>query len=707
MNEQFCPISNICRPVRKFILLPAFITLSLFLSAQIIPDSVTIVRDNYGVPHIYGATDADVAYGLAWANAEDNFKDMQLNMLMARARLGEAMGKEGAIIDYVVQLIELREVVSSRYPTDVSPQFKKVLEGYCQGINDFVKAFPEKELRPNLTPVTPIDVLCGYTMSLVLLQGAAWEMKSILEGYPGEPGPYSQRGSNSFAMNSRRTADGQVYLLNNSHQPLEGRMSWYEAHLVSGEGQNVHGGLFPGGVSVFAGANANLGWAHTVNLPDLTEVYKLVTRKKGKGFEYQIDGVWKPLIQGKAKMKAKVGGIMVSVSKATFKSEHGPVLQGKKDDFYALRFPALMTIKAAEQWHQMNKASNYTEFRQALELRGLPCMNIVYADRHDTIFYISNGLFPVRKPGFDYKGILPGDRSDLIWNQFRPLSDNVQVLNPQAGYVFNTNNTPFNSTGPSENPTIAQYDSLLGEYYFDNNRSARFQELMAQHPKVDYATFREIKYDRTYPETINVHFLDRPVLLNGLDPAKYPDIADEINALANWDKRGDKESTVATLFNVCQMIMSDEAKEGRYYFQKNVLPDEKYAETIRAAKKYLTKHFGKLDVPLGEFQRHVRGDNDFPIDGLPDVLAAMYTEEWKHGRRKSHTGDSYIQFIRFTETGMEMETAQPYGASEDPKSPHFDDQVEMYLSHKTKPMRLEKAWVMQHAEKVYHPGAKK
>lgn len=673
-------------------------------TAQVVPDSVTIIRDTYGVPHIYGPRDADVAYGLAWANAEDDFESMQLNMLMARARLGEVKGKEGAAIDYAIQLLDVRNMITSRYEAEVSPAFKLVLEGYAQGINAYAAAHPKEPLRPRMFPVGPIDILCGYSMSLVLLQGAAWDFQSIIQGRAGVAGPFSQRGSNGFAMNSNRTADGDVYFISNSHQPLEGPTAWYEAHLVSGEGQNCLGALFPGGVSIFVGTTPDLAWGHTVNQPDLTDVYHLVTRGKGKHLEYRLDGKWLPLEQARAKMKVKLGPIRLAVGKKTFRSAHGPVVKAKGGGYYALRFPAIMTIGAAEQWHSMNKATSFTEFHQALEQRGLPCLNILYADRRDTIYYLSNGLFPERKPGYDWLGVLPGDTSAVIWDSFHPLADNVQRLNPAAGYVFNTNNRPFDCTAPAENPNQAAHDTLMPEYRWDNNRSIRFQSLMAGQDKVSFEELLEMKYDRQYPDSIYIYYVRNPKLTSGLDPAKFPDIADEIALLANWDGRGVKESIGAGFFVVAYSYFNRTIYERHELFERHDIPDEEFADAIRYAKRYLKKHFGTTQVPLGEVQRHVRGDKDWPIEGLPDQIAALYSRPWKNGRYKSYSGESYIQHVRFSERGVEISSVQPYGASSRPDSPHFDDQVELYLNHKTKEISLDRKWVEAHAERTYHPG---
>ena len=261
----------------RYCLVLLIAAIPLFLPAQISPSDVTIVRDQWGVPHVFGKTDAATAYGLAWAHAEDNFEEMQTNLMIGRARLGEAIGPEGAQFDFVVKLTRIRELVEEKYETDVSPEFKKILEGYCQGFTEFAEAHPEELRLKGLMPVSPQDMLVGYQASMALLSGLPYPLTSILAGRPDDLGPFQLdgSGSNAFAFNSSKTADGQVYLASNSHQPLNGSLAWYEAHLVSDEGWNTLGALFPGGVSIFAGANPKLAWTHTVNVSDFVDVYRL------------------------------------------------------------------------------------------------------------------------------------------------------------------------------------------------------------------------------------------------------------------------------------------------------------------------------------------------------------------------------------------------------------------------------------------------
>lgn len=680
--------------------------ISSFLYSQpdaIQPEDITIYRDQWGVPHIYGKTDADVAYGLAWANAEDNFYDMQLNLLMARARQAEVLGKDGAIVDYAVQLLRARETVRNLYDEQMSPEFEKVLNGYIQGINAYAEAHPEDLIAKNLTPVNSTDILTGYMMSLTLIGGLHFHLKNVLDGNPGGPTPHSLRGSNGFAFNSAKTSDGQVYLANNSHQPVDGPTAWYEAHLVSEEGQNCLGGLFPGGLSVFAGVNPDLAWMHTVNFPDVTDVYELEMHPTEK-LKYKYDGEWKVLEESKAKMKVKLGPVKLKVGKKIWWSVYGPTMKDKKGRFFAFRYAAQFTIQAAEQWHRMNKATNFTEFYDAMKMRGLPSLNVVYGDRRDTIFYMSNGRIPHRDPKYDWVGLLPGNTSETRWETFHPIEDMPQLLNPPSGYVFNTNNTPFDATDHKDNLDPKDWDATIGNTMITNNRSRRFHELVDPLDRVSYADFKRIKYDEQYPEKLIVHFMTNVNDLWKLDKKDYPDLAAEIDLINNWDKRGHKDSRAAGFFVTAFYRIAGNAIEGGRYFYQNTYTADQFADALRWTSKYMKKHFGRIDAPLGEVQRHVRDDLDLPVGGMPDVIAAMNTKPWKKGRRHSHVGDSYIQLIRFSENGVEIESINTFGASNRKESPHFADQMERYLNHQTKEISLDKDWVLRNARRKYHPG---
>ena len=328
----------------------------------------------------------------------------------------------------------------------------------------------------------------------------------------------------------------------NSHQPLEGQFAWYEAHLVSEEGWNMLGGTFPGGCVIFHGVNPNLGWAHTVNQPDLSDIYELTMNPKTKN-QYRFDGKWLDLEVRTLKLKVKVGPIRIPVRRTYYYSKHGPVVKNKSG-YYAIRFVAGLDVKPVEQWYRMNKATNFDEFKKALEIQGLPSMNIVYADKQDNIFFMSNGKFSVdRKNEFDYSEPLPGDTSLTLWSTtYYPIDSLPQVLNPSCGYVFNTNNTPYNSTCDAENVDCITANPKMGYSQYNNNRSIMFKKLIEGYDRVSYEDFKTIKFNRTINTPAYTSQIQNLEDLFKLSAEDYPELKVLINNLHSWDRNVDADS---------------------------------------------------------------------------------------------------------------------------------------------------------------------
>jgi len=666
--------------------------------AQINPAAIDIVRDSFGVPHIFAKTDQEVAYGLAWAHSEDDFSTIQTCFLAAKGLLGAVKGKEGAAIDYVVQAIRAKELVEEKFST-LSPDFVRVLEGYCAGFNAYAKAHPKEVLHKRLVPITPRDMAAFGVLQLFVFTGGDVALQSIVAGTVPTAHWPTVHGSNAYAFNSHKTKDGQVYLNINSHQPWEGIVAWYEAHLCSEEGWNITGGLFPGAPCILHGNNEYLGWAHTVNNPDKTDVFQLEMNPKN-GLQYHFDGQWRTLEARSIRLKVKISGVKLSVRKQAWWSVYGPTFKNKKGMF-AIRSSGMFDIRALEEWYRMNKAQNFTQFYKALKMESIPGFNLVYADRYDTIFYVSNGKLPIRTPGYDWLHTVPGNTSRTLWGQFHPLEDLPQTLNPTSGYLFNSNHSPFNASAPADNLNVARFDSTMGYETTENNRSRRFMELIAPLAKIDYTDFKRIKYDQQLPAKISYAVnLDSLLLLSG---AQYPDIAPLIDTLHRWNRQSDIYSVGAAQFLATIQYVSKKYHLKDIY-QRKTLTTAESVDALRHTKRYLMKHFGRLAVPLGDYQKMVRGKKERQLAGLPDVIAAIYSTPYKKGMVKGFVGDCMIQLVRFTPQGPLIESVNTYGASNRPNSKHYSDQMDMFLEHKTKPMFLDKKTVYTRAERVYHPS---
>lgn len=705
MPYKFLRITRINRisRMKKLLLRIAIgcITLSGVFStatAQVNPARVTIARDRWGVPHIFAATDPEVAYGLAWAHAEDDFKTIQLTLLGGKGMLGRHLGKSGAAIDYVVGLIRAREQATRDYPAKFSADYCALLDGYVQGINDYARAHPGEVLVRQAFPVMPTDVVAGFILSSASFSGIDPTLRSILGGTVPAAPVLPVGGSNALAINSKRTADGQIYIAINSHQPLEGPVAWYEAHLCSEQGWNILGGLFPGAATILHGCNENLAWAHTVNYHDKMDVYQLALNPANRR-EYKVDGAWRQLEVRSVKLRVK--GIPIAIRKKAYWSDFGPTVI-TKTGAYALRWSGLFESRVGEQWYRMNKARSFSEFYKAVQMTAIAGgFNIVYADRRDTIFYVTNGKIPLRNPAFDWRGTLPGNTAKTLWTQFHPIEDLPQVVNPASGYVFNTNNTPYHCTAPADCPSPNKFDPTIGIETFELNRSKRMGELMDESPgPVSYDDFKRIKYDLQLPRTLSYR-LDANLLLN-LNPATDTALAPLIVRLKNWNRRADTASRDAAVFLVAYRFLADQRRQNG---SVAALTTDECMAALRHTNTYLTTHFGSTTVSLGTMQRHRRGTVDLPIAGIPDVLAAMDDVPVENGRLRANQGESYIELVRFRKEGLPLiETVNAYGASNHANSPHYTDQMQLFVNQQTKQMTLDKGTVLREAVRTYHPG---
>lgn len=675
------------------------------LCAQVINTSeIDIMRDAYGVPHIYAPTDVQVAYGLAWAHAEDDFQTIQLTMLSGKGMLGAHLGKQGAAVDYVVALLDCQKIARNQWDS-LSEDYQKIITSYTAGLNAYAVEFPEKVLLKESFPITVQEVLSAYVLSLAVISGADQVIGNLVNGKVDEYVDLSGKGSNAFAFNRSKTKDGQVYLNINSHQPLEGPTAWYEAHLISDEGWNALGGLFPGGATIFHGTNPYLGWAHTVNYPDKIDIFQLEMDSEND-LKYRFDNEWKTLDSKQVKLSVQIlFGIKIRVKKPVYRSIYGPVIKNDKG-YFAFDLGALHDLRAPEQWYRMNKATDWKSFKAALEMVAIPGFNIVYADREDNIYYVGNAKIPMRNPDYNWQRTLPGNTSETRPQtpepEYHPLEDLPQVFNPEAGYVFNTNNSAFNSTANENNAKIEDYDPTMGYREFENNRSTRFMELVQRYDVLSWDDFLQIKYDDTLPKS-----LAYPVDLSALwtlDSASNPKYGKLINILKNWDRSSHYQSIGAAQFMILYRYL---VNTYRKYYAGTPYPltPAEALDAVAYTQKYLKKNFKQIDIALGDYQLLVRGSYEMPVNGILDVLTAMDAKPYKDGRVRAHQGESYIQLVRFPKEGLPIiESVNVYGASNQPESPHYRDQMMLFLKQKRKPMTLDLEEVRRTARSIYHPG---
>ncbi len=684
--------------MKKIVYTLLFLSASFTSFSQINPDHIEIVRDNYGVPHIYAPTDAEVAYGFAWAQAEDHFKLIQEGYLAGNGLLGKLIGLKGAGADFLTQLIQSEETVNKYYNT-LDKKFIALAEAFAAGLNAYSKKHPEEILEKKLFPLT-VKKLLRYTQLQLFISNEADKLVSgIVNNSLSWPYKIEEdsKGSNFIAVSRNRTGSDETFLAINTHQPLEGPTSWYEAHLVSEEGTNIIGAAFPGTPCILTGANEYLGWTHTVNYPDKADVFALQMHPKKKDI-YLVDGKPYTLEKFKAKLTVKFLGINIPIKKKFYKSIYGPTLKNKTG-VYSVRTPSTTNITAIEQWWKMNKATNFSEFYEALEMKALPGYNIGYADRNDTIFYISNGKIPIRAKGYDWTDVVPGNTKETLWDSYYDIKDLPQVVKPKSGFVYNANHSPFKSSSEADNPIAENFAKEMNFETYDNNRSTRLLQLLEEEERIDYKRFKRIKYDHQLPTPLQYNYMDLNPLFD-MKVADYPEVSTLLTDIQNWDRITNPTSYGAGAYASLYYQLTP------FYYQlgkDRVFTKEALYEALKITKAHLKTYFNAERIQLGEFQKLVRGDKELPIFGLPDVVTAMRGQPYKDGKIKITHGESYIGLVRFTPNKTYFESVISFGNSRRPESPHYTDQMELYSNFETKTMSFDRSDVMKTAKRVYAP----
>lgn len=639
----------------------------------------SIERDQYGVPHIYGATDADAAFGLAYAQAEDAWPIMEGSLPFFRGSAGLYEGREGAQSDYLVKWLDLWGTLDRDYEQVLSPEIRRYVEAFAEGFNAFIRDNPSEAKHPELLPITGKDIIAGHMLRHPLFYGFdgpvlelfGEERPNTVSKAPYNPKPKDPIGSNATAIAPSRTEDGSTYLIINSHQPLTGPVAWYEAHLQSGEGLDVMGGLFPGAPTIGVGFTKEHGWGATVNKPDLVDIYVLEMNPDDPN-QYRLDGEWQNLEVSKVKLKLKLWGFFPwSVSREVLRSVHGPALR-TDHGVYAIRYAGMDEMKQVEQWLAMNKAKNFEEWQAAIALNYIQSFNFVYANRHGDIHFIHNAQLPMRAPNWQWDQYLPGDRSDLIWDAYHPTWSLPQVTNPSSGFVHSANQTPFNITAASDNPRQRDVPANGGWQTRMTNRATRGLELFEDFGEISFDEAWQLKHDNSY--SINyrgIAFLQQVTRL----PKTSDRIAEAIDILSNWDRATDKNNRGAAL-GVCVLAAEWQAESGG---SSNPDPqpilDDCIEQTLDIG--------GRLDPRWGDVNRHGRDDTHWPVAGGPDTLRAIYSRRLDgDDHLTAVAGDGLYYLIRWMPDGdMRALGTHQYGNDmTNPDSSHYLDQAEDFTN---------------------------
>lgn len=671
-----------------------------------------VIRDRWGVPHVYGARDADVAFGLAYAHAEDDWKTFEEVILFSRGVLARTKGKDAAVTDYLVAALGANQAIARDFEAKLSAETRAMLIAYAAGIN-FYCAEALARCAPGVAPVTPQDIVAGFAARTPFFYGLEENLKAVFEGDLEKRAsldwmrtaffrvhPDAELGSNAMAVAPQRSADGATRLMVNSHQPFTGPVAWYEARLKSEEGLDIIGGVFPGSPLILHGATPDLGWAFTVNKPDLVDVYSLETDRAKNPRRYKFDGGWRDFDRGQAQFRVKLWGpFSLPVMRPILRTVHGPAFETPAG-WRAVAFAGDGEIRAVEQWRLMNKARNFGDWRAAMAMQAIPSFNVVYADRGGRIAYFYNMAAPQRSAEWDWSKTAPGERADLVWRGVLPFGAGPSVINPTSGFVFNANNEPWVASSAADSPKEADFPPHLGVRARSTNRGLRGQELFAGDDSVSEEEFIAYKMDDAYSADSNLRQLINDALADP-DLGAEEGLAQALQLLARWDGRTNRENRGAALavtfgrYALGILLNGDDA------------PHPVPREALAKAVADLTAGHGRIDPEWGAVNRLKRGDTDLPVDGGPDTLRAIYSiADLSKGPGEAVAGDTYIALVEWLADGRQrIRTVHQFGAATlDAASPHYADQAQLFAEEQFKAPAMTLDALLTEATRDYRPG---
>jgi len=645
---------------------------------------VTIYRDEYGVPHIYGETAAATAYGFGYAQAQDHMQAMRKDFYYATGRMAEFFGSAYVNGDLASRLLHVPETAATTYAM-LTEEHRNRIDAFAAGINRYIEE-NLGSLPSWVLPVEPEEVLAWHQFGSIMeeYQRAGAEVQGTAAA-PTSESAVADAGSNMWVVGPGKSTIGVPILHGDPHLYWFGWTQWYEAHL-SYPGVNVAGATFFGYPGIAMGANDHISWSMTDNSADSADVYVEILNSVDPS-QYLYNGGWLPL-------ESEVVTIRVAGSSdrvfTNYYTQHGPVIGSFGSVLYAA---ALSTFENAFPTLEIFNLNAATSIPQALPgemIPNTPKWNIIAADDAGNIFYIYNIRVAHKSEAYNWSHPVDGTTSATDWGSFLTLAELPQSLNPAAGYLQNANNPPW-STAPELDPE--DYPSYLTQGSWLGDRGTRVVELMES--QVTF-TVEEIKATGLDDLSVLARSLT-PSLLEAWDDLgpTWPDpegrLAAAIALIDGWDYRGRIDSPVYALFRLWV--------EDLYVLDPNLADQQDMLTALEQATSFMMTNFGRLDPAWGDVHKMRRGSLEFPLAGgnatLPSprkTNALFYNGFWL-----SNGGSSYL-FVAALTDPVEFWSVRPLGESEDPASPHYADVTALYSANQYKRLWMTLADVQAHQE---------
>jgi acyl-homoserine-lactone acylase len=690
--------------------------------------AVSITRDDWGIAHIHGKTDADAVFGMAYAQAEDDFNRVETNFMTALGRTAEAEGETAIWADLRQKLFIDPAVLKADYAKS-PPWLKALMNGWADGLNFYLATHPDvkpkviKRFEPWMALSFSEGSIGGDIERVALTQLEAFYGQRQLAMTADEKGLLFKEptGSNGFAIAPKLTLDGHALLLINPHTSFFFRS---EMQVSSDQGLNAYGATTWGQFFIYQGFNAKAGWMHTSSGVDVVDEFaETIVEKNGQRF-YKYGKELRPLKSEVIAVPYRAAdGTMATRRFTVFKTHHGPIVREEDGKWISI---ALMNkpVAALQQSFLRTKATDYASFMKVAQLKANSSNNTLFADSKGEIAYLHPQFIPVRDDRFDYTKPVDGSDPATDWKGLTSLDKVPRVLNPPNGWVFNTNNWPYTAAGPYS-PKKADYPKYM-DTFGENPRGLHADLVLKDAKNLTLGGLIDKAYDpyltafaRLIP-TLEAAYAATP---DG-DPTKAK-VAEQVAALGAWDRKWSARSTetsLAVFWGEAMWAKAAPAAKAQGlntydYMADTLTPAEKLAALAEASDR-LTADFGSWKTPWGQINRFQRNDGSIVQrfdDAKPSIpvpftsaqwgsLASFGAKRWPGTKKYYGTlGNSFVAVVEFGDK-VRARAVSAGGESGDPTSPHFNDQAQRYAIGNLRDVYFYPEDLKKHAVKTYRPG---
>jgi len=688
--------------------------------------NVTIIRDDWGIAHVYGKTDADAVFGMIYAQAEDDFNRVETNYINAMGRLAEAEGESKIYQDLRMKLFIDPEALKKRYAA--SPEWlKKLMNAFADSLNFYLLKHPEvkprviKRFEPWMALSFTEGSIGGDIERVNLGQLEAFYGKvSVTLGSSANDEDETEEpsGSNGMAIAPSNTAGHHPLLFINPHTSFFFRS---ELQMMSEEGLNAYGAVTWGQFFIYQGFNDRVGWMHTSSGVNAISEYLETVEKKGNRFYYKYGKEERPLEVKEITVAYRAGQGMAEKKFTVYRTHHGPIVRETDGKWVSIRLMQ-EPVKALTQSYTRTKAKDYNSFRQTMELHTNSSNNTIFADADGDIAYFHGNFIPKRDTQFDWTKPVDGSNPATEWHELLSVDETPHLLNPKSGWLYNSNNWPWSAAGPSS-PKKEDYPP----YVETGGETARgLHAIRVLQDKRDFTVDALIA--AAYDSYLTWFEKPIPALIKAWDAAQdnplKAKVAGQIGLLRQWDLRWSVTSVPTSLAvfwgqNV-QQRFGDAAKKANVYLSDYIctkVPPEQLLQSLSDASDKLAE-FGSWKTPWGDINRFQRltGDIVQPFnDSAPSIPVGFTSSVWGSlasfgarsypGTKKWYgtSGNSFVAVVEFGEK-VRARAVTAGGESGNPASPHFNDEAQRYSTGNLREVYFYSSQLQGHTERKYHPG---